>query len=230
VASQAGVSVAVTNLSASVEKGFDRDTSDPSLLVLRWKPFIFTADVQATGPANMSVGILQILRSDSRVGHYRSTGGGNDFGLDFGRCMQPDLPCKDLAESRGRFSGPGRLNGPGTGKLLMGDRPGNAVKIQVSEPKSGTLLKAHWEMEFVAIIGAQVGDNFLPVKSVVWRLEDDHARDASGVLNPTKVEAKAEAPQNGAPADLAIDQAMAGRTCRSLARRMGHDYCRPELI
>jgi len=228
VASQAGVSVAVTNLSASVEKGFDRDMSDPGVLVLRWRPFVFTADVQATGPANMTVGILQLLRADSRVGRYRSTQGGNDFGLDFGRCMQPDLPCKDVAESRGRFSGPGQLRGPGTGKVMMSDRPGNAVAIRVSEPKGGTLLKAHWEMEFVAIIGAQVDNHFLPVKSVVWRLEDDHARDASGALNPSKVDAKAEPPQDGAPADLAIDTAMAGRTCRFMARRMG-SYCRPEL-
>lgn len=83
-------------------------------------------------------------------------------------------------------------------------------------------------MEFVAIIGAQVGGNFLPVKSVVWRLEDDHARDSSGALNPIKVYAKAEAPQDVAPADLATDKAMAGRTCRFMARRMG-GYCRPEL-
>src|SRR5262249_9324329 len=98
-----------------------------------------------------------------------------------------------------RFSGPGRLNGPGTGKVSMSDRPGNVVLIQVRDLKSGTLLKAHWEMEFVAIIGAQVGDNFLPMKSVVWRLEDDHVADSSGALNPTKTEVKAEAPQNGAP-------------------------------
>jgi len=228
VASQAGVSVTVTNLSAAVEKGFDRDMSDPGLLVLRWRPFVFTADVQATGPAGMTVGILQILRSDSRVGRYRSTAGGNDFGLDFGRCMQPDLPCKDLAEATGRFSGPGRLKGPGSGKVMMSDRPGNVVRINVTDPKSGTLLKAHWEMEFVAIIAAQVDGNYLPVKSVVWRLEDDHARDASGALNPTRVDAKAEAPKDGAPADADIDKAMAGRTCRFMARRMT-DYCRPEL-
>jgi len=43
--------------------------------------------------------------------------------LDFGRFMQPDLPCKDVAESMGRFSGPGRLNGPGTGKVSMSDQP-----------------------------------------------------------------------------------------------------------
>ncbi|MBP6107110.1 MAG: DUF4157 domain-containing protein [Steroidobacteraceae bacterium] len=228
VASQPGVSVTVTNLSAAVAAGFDRDISNPNLLSLRWKPFIFSADVQATGPANMTVGILQFLRSDSRVGVYRSTGAGNNFVLDFGRCMQPDLPCKDVAESMGRFSGPGRLEGPGTGKVSMGDRPGNAVTIQVNDPKSGTLVKAHWEMEFVAVIGAQVGSNFLPVKSVVWRLEDDHARDSSGALNPTKVEAKAEAPENGAPADLAIENAMAGRTCRFMARRQSN-FCKPEL-
>lgn len=222
------MSVTVTNLSASVTAGFDRDMSDPSRLILRWKPFIFTADVQATGPANMTVGILQFLRNDSRVGFYGSTGGGNNFVLDFGRCMQPDLPCKDLAESMGRFSGSGRLTGPGTGKVSMNDSPGYVMSIRVSAPKGGTLLKAHWEMGFVAVIGALVGDNFLPVKSVVWRLEDDHARDSSGSLNPTKTEAKAEAPEIGAPADLAIDKAMAGRTCRFMARRMT-DYCRPEL-
>ena len=82
--------------------------------------------------------------------------------LDFGPCMQPDLPCKDVAESMGRFSGPG---GVSTG--------------QVSDTKSGTLLKAHGEMEFVAVMGALVGDNFLPVKSIVWRLEDDHGRGTS---------------------------------------------------
>jgi outer membrane protein OmpA-like peptidoglycan-associated protein len=228
VASQSGVSVTVTNLSATVASDFVRIVSDPTLLRLLWKPFIFTADVQATGPANMTVGILQILRSDSRVAAYRSMTGGGNFLLDFGRCMQPDLPCKDVAESRGRFSGPG-LNGPGAGKVSMGDTPGNAVLIQVRDPKGGTLIKAHWEMEFVAIIGALVGDDFLPVKSVVWRLEVDHAADSSGALNPTKTEAKAETPQNGAPADLAIDKAMAGRTCRFMARRMG-DYCRPELV
>lgn len=225
VASQPGVSVTVTNLSAAVAAGFDRDISNPNLLSLRWKPFIFSADVQATGPANMTVGILQFLRSDSRVGV--GLGAGNNFVLDFGRCMQPDLPCKDVAESMGRFSGPGRLEGPGTGKVSMGDRPGNAVTIQVNDPKSGTLVKAHWEMEFVAVIGAQVGST-LPVKSVVWRLEDDHARDSSGALNPTKVEAKAEAPENGAPADLAIENAMAGRTCRFMARRQSN-FCKPEL-
>src|SRR5262245_10152145 len=98
---------------------------------------------------------------------------GGNFLLDFGRCMQPDLPCKDVAESMGRLSGLGRLNGPGTGKVSMADTPGVAVPIQVSDPKSGTLLKAHWEMEFVAVIGALVGDNFLPLKSAVWRLDDD---------------------------------------------------------
>lgn len=229
VASQPGVSVTVTNLSATVASDFVRIVSDPTLLRLQWKPFIFTADVQATGPANMTVGILQILRSDSRVAAYRSTTGGGNFLLDFGRCMQPDLPCKDVAESRGRFSGKGRLNGPGAGKVSMDDTPGNAVPIQVRDPKVGTLVKAHWEMEFVAIVGALVGDSFLPVKSVVWRLEDDHAADSSGVLTPTKTEAKAEAPQNGAPADLGIEKAMAGRTCRFILRRFVRDYCRPEL-
>jgi hypothetical protein len=110
----------------------------------------------------------------------------------------------------------------------MSDAPGNAVPIEVSDPKSGTLIKAHWEMEFVAIIGARVGDTFLPVKSVIWRLEDEHTLDSSGVLNPTKTEAKAEAPQDGAPDDLAIEQAMAGPTCRFVARLMSN-YCRPEL-
>jgi len=105
----------------------------------------------------------------------------------------------------GRFSGPGRLNGPGAGTVSMSDRAGFVALIQVSDPKRGTLVKAHWAMEFVAIIGSLVGDTFLPVKSVVWRLEDDHAVDSSGALNPTKTEAKAEGPQNGAPADLAID-------------------------
>ena len=51
---------------------------------------------------------------------------------------------------------------------------------------------------------------------------------ASGALNPTKVEAKAEAPENGAPADLAIENAMAGRTCRFMARRQSN-FCKPEL-
>ena len=72
----------------------------------------------------------------------------------------------DSSANRSLDRGPGRLNGPGTGKMSMSDRPGNVVLIQVRDPKSGTLLKAHWEMEFVAIIGAQVSDNFLPVKSV----------------------------------------------------------------
>jgi hypothetical protein len=76
----------------------------------------------------------------------------------------------------------------------MDDTPSVAVPIQVSDPKSGTLLEAHWEIEFVAIIGAHVGDNFfLPMKSVVWTLEDAHARSTSGGLNPTKTDAKAEA-------------------------------------
>jgi hypothetical protein len=229
VASQSGVTVTVTNLSASVETGFDRDMSDPKLLVLRWKPFIFTADVQATGPATMTVGILQFLRGDSRTGAYRSTEGGKDFTLDFGRCMQPDLPCKDVAESMGRFSGPGRVNGPGTGKVSMSDRPGFLMPIQVSDPKGGRLIKAHWEMEFVAVIGAQVGTTFLPVQSVAWRLSDDHALDSTGALNPTKTAATADAAQSGAPANLAIENAMSGRTCRFMARRMG-DFCRPELV
>ena len=228
VASQTGVSVTVTNISATVESGFDRDLSDPNLLVLRWRPFIFTADVRATGPANMTVGILQFLRTDSRVGSYRSTTGGPNFLLDFGRCMQPDLPCKDVAESMSRFSGPGRLTGPGSGTVSMRDRPGSVAVINVRDPKSGRLIKAHWEMGFIAIIGALVGNEFLPVKSVAWRLEDDHAVDSSGVLNPTKVEAKADSPTDGAPADLAFDKAMSGRTCRFMARRMG-DYCKPEL-
>jgi outer membrane protein OmpA-like peptidoglycan-associated protein len=227
VASQTGVSVTVTNLSAAVESGFNRDMSDPNRLLLRWRPFIFTADVEAKGPAGMSVGIIQFLRSDSRIGTYREPTGGT-FLLDFGRCMQPDLPCKDLAESMSRFSGPGVLNGPGKGKVNMGDTPGNPTLINVRDPKVGTLIKAHWAMEFVAVLGALVGDEFLPVKFVVWRLEDDHARDSSGVLNPTKVEAKADAAQNGAPADLAIDKAMSGRTCRFMARRM-NDFCKPEL-
>ena len=85
-----------------------------------------------------------------------------------------------------------------------------------------------WEMEFVAVIGARMGDTFLPVKSVVWRLEDEHTLDSSGILSPTKTEAKAEAPQEGAPDDLAIEQAMAGPTCRFVVRSIS-DYCRPEL-
>lgn len=56
-------------------------------------------------------------------------------------------------------------------------------------------------MEFVAVLGARVGEEFLPVKSVVWRLEDDHARDSSGALNSTEIEATADAATNGAPAD-----------------------------
>lgn len=132
--------------------------------------------MQATGPADSAVGILRFLRSDSWVGSYRATGGGNDFVLDFGRCMQPDLPCKDVAES-----------------------------------------------------GAQVGNNFLPVKSVGWRLEDDHARDSSGALSfSPRLGLRGIAPVDGAPGDLAIDKAMAGRTCRFMARRLG-EFCKPEL-
>ena len=229
VASLPGVSVTATNLSASVEVGFDRDTADPNRLVLRWRPFRFTAQVNATGPPDMRVGIVQFLRTDSRVGAYKSTDGGPNFLLDFGRCMQPDLPCKDVFEALSDFSGTGLLTGPGKGEVSMSDRPGNVVPVQVTAPKGGTLISAHWEMEFVAIIAARVGDAFLPVKSVVWRLEDDHVRDSSGALNPTKTEAKAEAPQDGAPADLAIEKAMAGRTCRFMARRM-ENFCRPELV
>jgi hypothetical protein len=227
VASQAGVSVTASNLSAAVPVGFNRDTSDPNLLLLRWRQFLFTADVQAAGPADMTVGILQFLRGDSRTGNYLSARG-EAFLLDFGRCMQPDLPCKDVAESMGRFSGPGRVNGPGRGKVLMADEPGFVMPIHVSDPRRGTLVSAHWEMEFVAVIGAQLGDRFLPVKSVTWSLEDDHALDPTGTLNPTHIDAKAQAPQDGAPGDLDIEQAMSGRTCRFMARRM-NDFCRPEL-
>jgi hypothetical protein len=74
----------------------------------------------------------------------------------------------------------------------MSDRPGNSVSIQVSDPKNGSPLNTHWQMEFVAVIAAIVDDNLLPVKSVVWRLEDDHARDSSGALNPVKFNAKAD--------------------------------------
>ncbi|HXZ08864.1 MAG TPA: OmpA family protein, partial [Paraburkholderia sp.] len=45
VTSLAGVTVKATNLSASVANGFSRDPSDPALLVLRWRPFTFSADV-----------------------------------------------------------------------------------------------------------------------------------------------------------------------------------------
>jgi hypothetical protein len=75
-----------------------------------------------------------------------------------------------------------------------------------------------------------VGENFLPVRSVVWRLENDHALDSSGKLKPTKTEATGDTPTNGAPADLAIEKAMAGRTCRFMTRRMVRGYCRPELV
>jgi len=98
----------------------------------------------------------------------------------------------------------------------------------VSDPKNGSLLNTHWQMEFVAVIAAIVDDNLLPVKSVVWRLEDDHARDSSGALNPVKFDAKADPALNGAPPDLGIDKAMAGRTCRFMARRMS-TFCKPEL-
>ncbi|SEF37602.1 OmpA family protein [Amycolatopsis pretoriensis] len=226
VAALAGVSVTASNLSAAVPVGFSRDTSNPNLLVLRWRPFVFTADVVATGPPDLAVGILQFLRADSRIGGYRS--GAGSFLLDFGRCMQPDLPCKDVAESRGRFSGPGQVNGPGAGTVRMADSPGFVMPIKVADPRRGTLVSSHWEMEFVAVIGAYSGDRFLPVKSVVWSLADDHAVDATGALNPTSTAASAQAPQDGAPADLDVEQAMSGRTCRFTARRM-NDFCRPEL-
>jgi hypothetical protein len=225
-ASLPGVVVRATNLSAAIPVGVNRDTSDPNRLILRWRPFVFTADVDDTGPPEMTVGILQFLRSDSRVGSYRSSGG--DFVLDYGRCMQPDLPCKDVAESRGVFSGPGQVTGTGTGKVSMSDAPGTVMPIRVREPRSGTLKSAHWEMEFVAVLGARVGDTFVPVKSVVWRLVDEHTRDAAGALNPSLLDAKAEPPQDGAPADLGIEQAMAGRTCRFMTRRM-NDFCKPQL-
>ena len=102
------------------------------------------------------------------------------------------------------------------------------MPIHVSDPKNGSLLNTHWQMEFVAVIAAIVDDNLLPVKSVVWRLEDEHARDSSGALNPVKFDAKADHAVNGAPGDLGMDKAMAGRACRFMARRMSA-FCKPEL-
>jgi hypothetical protein len=43
-----------------------------------------------------------------------------------------------------------------------------------------------------------------------------------------KFDAKADPAVNGAPADLGIDKAMTGRTCRFMARRMS-TFCKPEL-
>jgi hypothetical protein len=142
--------------------------------------------------------------------------------------MQPDLPCKDVAESMGRFSGPGRVAAPGSGTASMSDAPGVVLPITVTDPKLGRMISAHWAMEFVAVLGAQLGDTFLPVKSVTWSLVDDHRLDSTGALNPAHLDAKADAPQDGAPADLGIEAAMSGRTCRFMARRM-NEFCRPEL-
>jgi hypothetical protein len=220
------VAIRVTSLSAAVPAAADRDTSDPGRLNLRWHPFVFTAEVTATGPPTMTVGILQFLRGDSRVGSYRS--GRGNFVLDFGRCMQPDLPCKDVAESMGVFSGTGRLTGTGSGTVSMSDAPGISMPIRVRDPRIGTLESTHWEMEFVAVLGARLADSFIPVKSVVWRLVGEHELSPSGTLKETLIDAKADPPQNSAPADLDIEQAMDGRTCRFMARRM-NNFCRPEL-
>ena len=228
VASLPGVSVKVTNLRADVANGWDRDASDPSLFALRWLPFVFTAQVNVTGPPQVAVGIVQFLRADSRIGHYLPPrAGGPGFVLDYGRCMQPDLPCKDLFESMGRFSGAGQLAGPGSGTVSMRDRAGLVMPMNVNDPEIGRLAAVHWEMEFVSVIGAWLDDAFLPVKSVVWHLEDDHALDSSGALNPTRINSGVTSPQDGTPSDLQIDKAMTGRTCRFMARRM-EDFCRPQ--
>lgn len=181
------------------------------------------------------------MTKDRRLGVYKSQAGAKTVTLHQSRCTSPFLPCRDVEKASGIFSyvGVPSSTGPTTKPTqnTFRDSPGNAFPIRITVPAIGelTLSKTAWSTEFVLVLGARrLGDQFMPIRHVVWRLESE--RDFSSGAFPTGIPKVSQVTAGpGAPSGLAIESAMASRTCRLLTRSIERSpkdpqVCRPRVV
>lgn len=201
---------------------------------------IATAAIELSGPPGSAIGFLQFITKDSRLGLYKSQSGAKTVKLDQSRCTSPFLPCRDVEKASGSFSYvefPGST-GPTTKptQISFRDSPGNAFPIRITVPTIGglTLSKTTWSTEFVLILGARLGEQFMPIRHIVWRIESERVF-GSGAL-PTGIPKVSQVKAGpGAPGGLDIESAMASRTCRLLTRSIERSpkdpqVCRPPVV
>ena len=205
--------------------------------------------VTLSGPAGSEIGFLQFLRQDVRQGTYRPASGTRTLQLDASRCFGTGLPCRDVEEATNIFSytGLSASSGPVAVPVQISftDFPGSSFPLFTTDPELGpvSLARSTWAMEFVLVLATRFRDELLPIRHLIWRLESQRdwtelvrritadpalpqrARTDPTLLSniPTGVPIVAlvsDAP--GLPAGLNIATAMAGRTCRLLARSIEH--------
>jgi outer membrane protein OmpA-like peptidoglycan-associated protein len=200
-----------------------------------------SADTTLVGFGGAAVGFLQFLTKSIRMALYRSSVDGSELILDYGRCIA--VPCRDVETALSLFSIDSlSLTLPSTGgvsgKVAIRDRPGTVFPLRYPDAKTGpfTLARYVWSMEFDVVLGIRDVGLFVPLQSAHWGLfaaedVDVAGRKTSG-LAPVAVHG-AFAP--GGPQSVpSIEEAMAGPTCRLMARSMEtvpqESPCRPHEI
>lgn len=231
----------VISESVSVGSTFTRTVDPAGFVAIRHSSMRASAVVEGFGSPGSEVGYLQFVRHDERIGRYRPAGGGSLMTLDFSRCTKQYLPCKDVAESMAVFSSPPLALQPGPrktkGTVIVGDNPGVAFPIKVTDPHPARLDELQWSMEFVCVLGIRSSDQFMPLQHFIWRVDVTHT-DASGPAPKTAETATLVAGGvPGAPTSLDIAGAMSLQTCRFTMRRIeatgsgpGREMCQPELL
>ncbi len=193
-----------------------------------------SADVTARSlldPAE--VGFLQFLTGDTRIASYTDPKTGEGLELTFSRCTAPFLPCRDTLDALAKFSGQtsggesagAMLSVPGggskSGKVSMRDSPGNAVPLAYPDAATGPYKPTHsyWQMEFTIVLGAYQMGVFLPLRNASWTLASAVDIDVDKKTTTGMKGAVVHRDwKTGAPDNIDIPSAMAGPTCRLLAR------------
>lgn len=228
----------VATFSAAKVDGPDFFYPRENLFAERLGGITASASVLLGGPpgSNPTMGFIQFLWQDTRMGIYRSPSSGRTVTLDYGRCMGAHLSCRDTNDAALPFSysGPRFHTGPtvaGPARLEFFDHPGVFFPIRHKHPALGEVVLRNtvWAMGFILILGVRLGPAFLPVRYLMWRLESN--RDLStGTPTGTPIAGPVES-GTGVPRGFNMDAAMSSRTCRLLARTIDHPTdarpCRP---
>lgn len=184
-----------------------------------------------------SIGFLQFLTRDMRVGIYKSNADGKTLLLDYSRCLEPFLPCRDVLDATSQFSFDARsltLTQPGsvTDTVSIQDSPGTAFPLLYPNSQGPfELVKYVWQMEFDTVLGVRVGSSFLPLRHAFWALiakqsVEPDLQQVSG-FEPISVQGN---PEPGMDSAINLEAAMAGRTCRLATRSMTGGACLPHEI
>ncbi len=193
------------------------------------------ATVQLTGTPGSEIGFIQFLKQDSIVGVYRANDTGESFTLNYSRCTNPYLPCRDVEFAANQFSlvGEGFSSGPTEQPVTIHfrDSPGVPFPIMVNDAEAGnaTLEQFTWAMEFTTVLGIRSGEEFLPLRHVKWATTSRQLFDSTNGDLQGEAAVLATGSGSGSSGDIDVQAAMALPTCRFYRRSIEADNegCRP---